>query len=622
VIAPRHSDNEQASANRDRAVTPRRALFAPARWFIFQARSHPAAALVALLAAVLSYLVAVPVAATLLRGFQVQYLDQAQIGLPAGSWTLYYLHQTFASAFSNLNYWTPLLHSLTTACGAVLFASTCGTGIAFAIRHVQPTWQRWLHIGFILPFTIPSLAIAEAWSIAFKPLGSLGPKGILASVGIGVPHWLASGPIPIIAVLGIHYMPLVVLLVGGALDAIDPILEDAAAVAGASIWAVRSRITLRLLVPAIAAAALLVFAGGIGDFSAPFLLGLPDNYTTLSAEIYSNVQRDQMGLVAFLSITVVLAGAMALLWQGRMTRGGDRFVTISGTPTVKAPPRTNVLGASILTALALVIGIGPLFLLALSTVTSGVKPLALNNLTLCYWTGRKLPFSGASHGLLLSRDFAGALEGSLFLAGSVALLCGLLGFLIAYLSRRSGSRTLSSYLRNLSFAPHLIPGITLGVSFLVLFSVRRGPIPALYGTTLLLIIAMVVAHLPYASQTGYSTFAQLGREPEEAAQMTGAGPLSTLARVVGPLVGRGFAVACLFAFIQSLKEVNIVVMLTINPTALLPTLSLTYANEGYSQLADGASLVISAIAIAGTVVIGLLSGGGSRSRRKEANRAS
>ena len=61
--------------------------------------------------------------------------------------------------------------------------------------------------------------------------------------------------------------------------------------------------------------------------------------------------------------------------------------------------------------------------------------------------------------------------------------------------------------------------------------VTSGPIPALYGTPLLLIIALIAEKMPYASRSGIVAMTQLGKDPEEAAQLAGAGWFTRITRV-------------------------------------------------------------------------------------------
>ena len=94
---------------------------------------------------------------------------------------------------------------------------------------------------------------------------------------------------------------------------------------------------------------------------------------------------------------------------------------------------------------------------------------------------------------------------------------------------------LSQYVRQVAFFPYLVPGIAFAAAMLSLFAVQRGPIPALYGTGLLLLLAYIADQMPYASRAGISAMMQLGNDPEEAAKVLGAGWWRRMASIVVPI---------------------------------------------------------------------------------------
>ena len=85
---------------------------------------------------------------------------------------------------------------------------------------------------------------------------------------------------------------------------------------------------------------------------------------------------------------------------------------------------------------------------------------------------------------------------------------------------------------------------------------RRGPIPPLYGTLALLVLVLAVAYLPFASRAGIAAMMQLGREPEEAAQVCGAGWLPRIRRIVLPIQKGALVVGVILPFIAGLKELQ------------------------------------------------------------------
>jgi iron(III) transport system permease protein len=186
------------------------------------------------------------------------------------------------------------------------------------------------------------------------------------------------------------------------------------------------------------------------------------------------------------------------------------------------------------------------------------------------------------------------------IVGLAAIICGLVGLLIGYVVVRSDGSRIASVLRQVSFLPYLVPGIAFAAAYLSLFAVQRGPIPALYGSVTLLVIVMAVTHLPYASRSGISAMTQLGREPEEAAQITGAGWLTRVRTVVVPIQRGSLVTGIVLPFISGIKELSIVIMLTTTGTQLLTTLSINLIDFAYDQMANAVVLVIALVAFLAT----------------------
>jgi ABC-type multidrug transport system fused ATPase/permease subunit len=124
-------------------------------------------------------------------------------------------------------------------------------------------------------------------------------------------------------------------------------------------------------------------------------------------------------------------------------------------------------------------------------------------------------------------------------------------------------RPLSTFLRQVTFLPYLVPGIAFAAAYLSLFAVQRGPIPALYGTTLILMLALVADQMPYASRAGISAMMQLGKDPEEAAQVAGAGWLRRMRLIVVPIQKGSLVTGILLPFISGIKGLSLFVMLAV-----------------------------------------------------------
>ncbi|WP_262401717.1 ABC transporter permease [Actinomadura sp. CNU-125] len=551
------------------------------------------------LSAILLYVVIAPLVSVVSDAGRVQYGDDVRTGEESGSWTSYYLWRVFRSPVSRLLFWEPLLHTLTIALGVIAFALVVGGSMAWLVTRTNVPGRKFLAGALVVPYMLPSWTFALAWLTLFKNERSGGQVGYLQGAGIHTPDWLAYGPFPIIVTLGLHYYPFVLLLFGNALRRIDSQLEDSARILGAGGRTVLRRITLPLMLPALSSAVLLVLGRVLGTFGTPYILGLPSDYKVLSTGLYHAIRDRSTGVASTLAGVIVLIGVLVVIIDTRLVREQRRFVTVGGKGAMDR--RSDLrrwrwpacgLGMTVFAVSVL----APLLTLLLSTVTETPGVFKADNFTLEYWFGAEIEGAvGFPHGVLRGTQLWEAAWNSLRIVGLAALICGFLGLLVGYVVVRGEGSRVSAFLRQVSFLPYLVPGIAFAAASLSLFAVQRGPVPALYGTITLLVLVMVVTHLPYSSRSGISAMMQLGREPEEAAQISGARWPTRMVRIIIPIQRGALVTGVVLPFVSGLKELSIVIMLTTAGTQLLTTLSIGLVEYGYTQLANGVVLIIALI---------------------------
>ncbi|MEU4549275.1 ABC transporter permease [Nonomuraea dietziae] len=560
-------------------------------------RHDPTAALGLILLILLAYLVVAPLVAVLSDAFRLQYGDGVHAGQQPGEWTGYYLWRVFRSQISGLLFWEPLLNTLVIAVGTTLFALVVGGGTAWLVTRTNMPGRQWLAGALVVPYMLPSWTFSLAWLSLFKNERAGGQVGFLQAQGVRTPDWLAYGALPIIVTLGLHYYPFVLLLVGNALRRIDAQLEDSARILGAPQRTVIRRIVIPLMLPALSSAVLLVVGRVLGTFGTPYVLGLPADYRVLSTGLFQAIRDRSTGVASVLTTVIVAIGVLIVLADTRMMREHRRFVTVGGRGAMDrlGDLRRWRWPAFAFGLLAFAVSVVvPVLTLLLSTVTR--TPLDLSTFTLDYWIAERLPGAvGFPHGVLRGSELWEAAWNSLRIVGLASLICAIAGLLIGYVVVRGTAPRVAAFLRQVSFLPYLIPGIAFAAASLSLFAVARGPLPALYGTTFLLILVMAVTHLPYSSRSGIAAMMQLGREPEEAAQIAGASWWQRMRRIIFPIQKGALVTGIVLPFVSGLKELSIVIMLTTTGTQLLTTLSIGLVDYGYTQLANAVVLMIALI---------------------------
>lgn len=566
----------------------------------------PGAVLAFALLAVFLYLIVAPLVSILTDLLVSHAGDEMRTHVPDGELTFYYLKRVFASMISVILFWQPFTNTLIVACCATAIAITLGSLLGWLVARSDLPGRRWFATALIVPFMLPASTFALAWLTMFKNGTVGGQPGWAQAMGFTPPNWLSYGMLPSILILSLHYMPFAILLVGNALRRMDVRMEEAARMLGASHRRVARSIVVPLIRPALLSACLLVFAYAVGEFSVVYILGLPVRFETLSISLYRAINSQQSGVAAVIAGVIMLIGVITLSIDARMMRETRRFATIGGKGMAE---RIHPLGRWRLPALALamlvfIAGVAiPLGVLALSTVMKLPGRFAAGNFTLAYWTGHGLHTVAMESGILLSGAFWAAAWNTLRIVGLSSIAAGGLGLLVGYAVLRSPQRWVGTALRQVTFMPYLVPGIAFAAAFMSLFAVPHGPIPALYGTPLILLLAMLADHMPFASRTGIAAMSQLGREVEEAGRIAGAGWFTRMRAIVLPIQRGPLITAMLMPFISGVKNVSLVIILAVPSTDLLTTFALRLVDYNYQQAANAVVLVVALVAWGGTMAI-------------------
>ncbi|GEO84085.1 molybdate ABC transporter permease subunit [Ciceribacter naphthalenivorans] len=208
--------------------------------------------------------------------------------------------------------WTAMLLSLKVAATAVIFSLPLGVAMAWLLSR-RDFWGKTLLNGVVhLPLILPPVVTGYVLLLTFGRRGAVGAFldqwfGLVFSF-----RW--TGAALAAAVMG---FPLLVRSIRLSLDAVDRKLEAAAATLGAPPPFVFLTVTLPLILPGIAAGAVLAFAKAMGEFGATitFVSNIPGETQTLASAIYTYTQVPGGELAAMrltaISIVISLAAVIA-----------------------------------------------------------------------------------------------------------------------------------------------------------------------------------------------------------------------------------------------------------------------------------------------------------------------
>lgn len=603
--------------------TQRAVVFAPARvarWIGGKLLS-PQSILIALLIFILLYLVAVPLLSVIRTSFLWQPGDTRLPGVnvEVGAFTTHHWQQVFASPLTPNLLVLPMLRTLAVAFGVMGIVTVVGGVLAWLVTRTDVAFKRAITTLAVLPYILPSWALALAWLTVFRNRGVGTPQGFLEYLtGWQVPEWLVYGGIPITIALGLHYFPFGYLLFSGALRNLNTELEESGDILGLSRWQVAQKITFPLILPAILSVLLLAFARTVGTFGTPAILGLPVRYHVVSTQIYSLNLTGREGQAYILALALMVIAAIGLLINFKVIGTRKSFDIVSGkggrSRTISLGRWRLPAGAGALGFL-LVVGVLPLVLLTWSSLMKNLGDYSLSNLSLHHWIGASDPrINDGEPGILRNRLNMVAMWNSLLLGLLGGALCGVLGLLIGYAVARARGRPVARFLDEVSFVPMLIPSIVFGAIYLALFA--RGGIfaPAMYGTFALLVLVTVGKQLPYAARAGVTAQLQISREMEDAATVLNVPWHRRFARILFPLTRPAFLTGSLIVFITTMRELSLYILLVSPRTPLMATQAYWYTEVGFRQLADAFTVLLVLVVLLVTGLVNLLSWWGSRRR--------
>ena len=547
---------------------------------------------------VLGYLTLFPMLTMIKDTFTVHVSESMRLKQAAGSWTLNHWFKVLFDPSSLSVFYKPFLNSLITSLGACLVALLFGGVFSWLITRTNIRWKKVLSSLFIFPYIMPSWTIALAWYNVFKNSVVGGVPGTFqALTGIEPPNWFAYGAFPIALVTGLHYAPFAYIMIGGVLRNMDANLEEAAMMLKTSRNRIVRKITIPMILPAILSTFLLVFSSAMSSFAVPQFLGLPVRYQVLTTQLYRTLNGINPGQGYCIAMIMILLSVGILAFNQRMVGTRKNYTTVTGKSSnislINLKKARNVISV-IAVVLVLIVSILPLVSFALESVILKPGDYSPSNFTLQFWIGSAEENSIANNeaGLLLNPNLWKALWNSIKLSIVCALTAGTLGFLAGYGIVRGRGTKLAKIVDNLAFFPYLMPSMAFSVIYLSMFSTRRGPIPALYGSFFLLVLIGTVKYMPFASRSGINSMLQLSNQIEEAGEIIGVSWPKRMARLLIPIQKSSFISGYLLPFISCMRELSLFVLLVTPQNRVLTTLLFQYNEKGWSQYSNGINLMI------------------------------
>jgi iron(III) transport system permease protein len=507
----------------------------------------------------------------------------------------------YKDVYSRSVNWRALLNTLKLSFATMVSSVLLTFPLAWLIGRTNLPGRGGFRTWLVATYMIPPYVGAIAWVQLLNP--SVGYLNMVLKWAFG----LDASPFDIYTmggltwVLTLFYSPFAFIAISRAMEKMDPALEEAARIAGASPLRTLRDVTMPLMAPSILAGGLLVFISAASCFGIPSIVGMPSNIEVMTTRIVTYVYMgDSKGIrdaTALATILMLLANAL-LLAMGRFA-GQKDYTTIGGKST-----RPNIvnLGAwrwpalaavGFYTAVAVALPLGSILLTSLIGTMS--KPIGLDNLTFENWKP-----------VIASDQYLAPIFNSLQYGVAAATVGTLLAVFISYLLVKTTAR--GRQLPDLLVtAGGAAPSIVIALALIIAFSGKF--VVNLYSTAGILVAAYLVKYMTMAVRTISASLVQVHSSLEEAALSSGAGWLRACRDIILPLIAPSVVAGWFLIFMPSFYELTMSILLYGSETKTIGVLLYELQTYADTQNASVLSVIILAIVLIGNIILNKASKG-------------
>lgn len=494
----------------------------------------------------------------------------------------------FLEVLGNENVHLAFFNALAACGGGTVLAVVIGLAFSWIVVRTNTPGKGFIAGASLIPLFVPPLVAGVAWGILGSPkTGLLNTALKWLGIDFRFDFYSMSG---LIVVFGMYYAPYVYMFTASALRNMDPSLEEASEVSGASAFTTLFTVTFPLIAPAILAGSLLSFVVMLGIYGVPAALGAPANISVLTTYIFKLTAWSPPLYNTAAAVAILLMVVTAILvWAQQRVLYGKSFATVAGKafrprPINLGPWRWFTLGLAV--AYLFVVVVLPTLALVIAAFRKFLffkNFEALFDMSQYSWVHFNSVFDNPLTML--------SIWNTLKVGVLTAVVGGALAFAIGYTvtrTRVAGRQSIDL----LSTLPVAIPGLVVGVAYLWAWIGLPG---GLYGTLWILALAFVARFIPDTVKALSTSFLQIHKELEEAAWISGRGVLSTIRTIVLPLARPGVVASMTLLFVLAIRELGSSLFLYTSDTTVMAVLLLDYYEGGNTGKTAAFSLVQTAI---------------------------
>ena len=468
----------------------------------------------------------------------------------------------YRQLFATADLWQLIWNTFWVAILTTIVTVIWGVTLAWIITRTNVPLAGLIEQLLIIPFYFSPFVGGICWSLLAAPrVGILNMMFVSAFPFLGREGpFNTYTPWGIIWTMSLYFVPFVFLFTSGALKSMDASLEESSQMSGATKFKTAVKITLPLVLPAIAGGALLVFILAISQFGVPAILGLRGKFYVIATRLYTLVASypPRYNMAASLGM-LFFAGTAILVFLQAKILGKKQFTTVTGRGF---RPRKIVFNAKFR---ALMFGFCMFYLIVAVILPIGV---------LC-WTSliqylvpkismAKYTLAHYSDILFVYPPTKLAIKNSLLLSVIGASIAIVLTGGISWILHRTKlpGRKLLEYI---TMFPIAIPGVIFALALLWTWI----SVPYIYGTIWLLLICYITVYMPYGIRSTSATLIQLDKSMEECSQICGSSWLHTIRTITIPLLKPGIIAGWTLLFIIFSRELISSVFLSTSKSVVI-----------------------------------------------------
>ena len=445
--------------------------------------------------------------------------------------------ENYMQTLTSSGFWRATQHSILMGFTTMVFSLVLGFIIALGLHRCSFRGKWIIRIAIIMPLLAPSLV--QALGLIFL----LGRNGVINRVfGLDMDIYGFWG---LTIANTLYAIPQVVMIIGASLVLLDARTYEAAEIMGAKPLRQFRDLTLPAIFFALLNAAFVVFIVTITDFGNAAVIG--GDYSVLATEIYTQVvglRNFNMGAVVGIMLLLPTVVSYYIERKAMQRQQGGVSGDIQAFVPSFTPSRDIPMAAACFFIAAMILAV-----VAIVVYASFVKLWPYNfDFTLKHFD---ITIAGGYSSLWITIAISlGAAVGGTFLIFILSL--GLVRLPAA----------ISQTIQVLAAMPAAVPGIVLGLAYILTFNSTSTPLYMLYGTATLIAVINFYHYHTQAFLTVMTGFRQFPIALEEASGSLGAGLGHTAIKVIAPFVSPMLVSVFFFLFMRSMVTLSAVVFLT------------------------------------------------------------